>query len=88
MMEKLYAHMCKHYQKYSLAANSLNAIAMAGFALLGVLTQYMAVVWLVLWGIVFAAMLGLGKFLDQEIDDLEKVKGHTHYVKSNDVSKE
>jgi hypothetical protein len=54
----------------------LNAVSMAGLALLGILTDTMTVTWLVGWGLMFAAMMGIGKLLDQEIDDLDKVKEH------------
>jgi len=50
---------------------------MAGLALLGVLTDTLAVAWLVGWGFMFAIMFGIGKLLDQEIDDLDKVKQHS-----------
>lgn len=73
---KLYKHLCKHYTLYSFIANALNAISMAGLALLGVLTDTMTVTWLVGWAVMFAVMLGFGKLLNQEIDDLDKVKEH------------
>lgn len=76
MTGKLYKHICKHYSTYSFIANMLNAVSMAGLALLGILTDTMTVTWLVGWGLMFAAMMGIGKLLDQEIDDLDKVKEH------------
>lgn len=75
---KLYKHICKHYALYSFIANMLSAVSMAGLALLGVLTNTMATTWLVGWGIMFAIMYGLGKLLNQEIDDLDKVKEHDY----------
>lgn len=75
-MTKFYKHMRKHYHAYSLAANVLNAIAMAGFALVGLLNDVMAMTWLIGWGVTFTILLGVGKLLDQEIDDLDKVKEH------------
>lgn len=74
---KFYRHLCKHYPMYSFTANMLNAVSMAGLALLGVLTDTMTVAWLVGWGVMFAFMFGVGKLLDQEIDDLDKVKEHS-----------
>ena len=74
---KFYRHLCKHYHTYSFVANTLNAVSMAGLALLGVLTDTMTVAWLIGWGVMFAFMFGIGKLLDQEIDDLDKVKEHT-----------
>lgn len=76
MLHRLYNHMCKHYHLYSFTANMLNAVSMAGLAYLGVLTDTMTMNWLVGWGIMFAVMFGLGRLLNQEIDDMDKVKGH------------
>jgi hypothetical protein len=55
----------------------LNALSMAGLALLGILTDTMTVAWLIGWGIMFAAMFFIGKLLNQEIDDMSKVKEHS-----------
>lgn len=78
MLKKFHNHMCAHYSVYSLIANLLNATAMAGLAYLGVLTDTIALNWLVGWGIMFAVMFGLGRLLNQEIDDLDKVMEHNH----------
>lgn len=78
MNNKIYTHLCRNYHTYSFIANLLNAVSMAGLALLGVLTDTLAVAWLVGWGFMFAIMFGIGKLLDQEIDDLDKVKQHSH----------
>jgi hypothetical protein len=77
MGKKFYKHLCRHYQLYSFIANMLNAVSMAGLALLGVLTDTMTVAWLVGWGVMFAVLFGAGKLLNQEIDDMDKVKEHT-----------
>lgn len=77
MLDKFYRHMCKHYHLYSFTANMLNAVSMAGLAYLGILTDTMTLNWLVGWGIMFAVMFGLGRLLNQEIDDMNKVKEHT-----------
>lgn len=76
---KLYKHICKHYHFYSFIANAMIAFAMAGLALLGVLTDSMTAAWLVGWGVMFAIIFGIGKLLDQEIDDLDKVNEHTEH---------
>ena len=76
MGKRIYKHLCKHYQIYSFTANTLNAISLAGLALLGVITDTMTVAWLIGWGIMFATLFMVGKLLDQEIDDLDKVKEH------------
>ena len=78
MRDRLYKHICRHYHLYSFTANLLNAVSMAGLAFLGVLTDTLAVAWLVGWGFMFAVMFGIGKLLDQEIDDLDKVKLHNN----------
>lgn len=77
MGSKIYNHICEHYHLYSFIANMLIAVSMAGLALVGVLTDTMTVAWLVGWGLAFATMFWLGKLLDQEIDDMDKVKGHS-----------
>lgn len=78
MWKTVYKNICKHYHVYSFIANFLSAIGMAGLALLGILTDTMTIAWLVGWGIMFASLLFIGKLLDQEIDDLEKVKEHSN----------
>lgn len=83
MRNKFYNHICRHYHLYSFTANLLNAISMAGLALLGVLTDTLAVTWLVGWGFMFAIMFGIGKLLDQEIDDLDKVNQHSECAEEN-----
>jgi len=60
-------------------ANTLVALAMAGFALLGVLNTALTLMMLVTWGGVFACLYAVGKLLDQEVDDLDKIKGHMRY---------
>lgn len=77
MLEKLYKNMCSHYRMYSFIANTLNAISMAGLAYLGILTDTMTINWLVGWGITLAVLFGLGRLLNEEIDDMNKVKEHT-----------
>lgn len=79
MLDRFHAHMCAHYASYSLVANVLNAVALSGLAYLGLLTDSMAMNWLVTWGIMFAVMFGTGKLLNQEIEDLDKVMEHTHH---------
>lgn len=76
MLSKIHRHMKAHYHIYSFIANSLIAVSMAGLALLGVLTQDMTVTWLIGWGAFFAMMFGLGKLIDQEVEDIDKVDEH------------
>lgn len=72
----LYKHMCKHYRLYSFTANALIALAIAGLALLGVLNTVLTVQMLITWGAVLAAIYAVGKWLDQEVDDLDKLRKH------------
>lgn len=81
MLNKLYQHLCRHYHLYSFIANLLNAVSMAGLALLGILTDTLAAYWLACWGLMFAIMFATGRLLDQEIDDLDKVKQHSQCAK-------
>jgi hypothetical protein len=87
MGKRFYKHLCKNYQLYSFVANMLNALSMAGLALLGLLTDTMTITWLVGWGIMFAVLFFIGKLLNEEIDDLDKVKEHTHESNTYDVEK-
>lgn len=84
MFDRIYKHICKHYHFYSFTANMLNAVSMAGLAYLGILTDTMTLNWLVGWGIMFAVMFGLGKLLNQEIEDMNKVKEHVCELTSCD----
>lgn len=76
MPDKFYRHICLHYNTYSLAANMLIAVSIAGLSLLGVLSSVLTTTALVLWAIIFSGLFGVGKLLDQEVDDLDKVKAH------------
>ena len=76
MKDKMYKHICLNYHTYSILANVMIALAIAGFALLGVLTSVLTVTVLVAWGLVLACIYGVGKLLDQEVDDLDKVAAH------------
>lgn len=79
MTKRFYLHLGKYYSRYSMLANTLIALALAGFALLGILSTALTVVMLATWGGGFACLYTVGKLLDQEVDDLEKVKGHMRY---------
>lgn len=76
MLNSIHNHMKNHYHLYSFIANGLIAVSMAGLALVGILTQDMTVTWLIGWGVFFAMMFGLGKLIDQEVDDIDKVDEH------------
>lgn len=72
----IYKHICMNYHAYSVTANAMIALAVAGFALLGILTTTLTATVLVAWGGFFAFVYGIGKLIDQEVDDLDKVASH------------
>lgn len=76
MLEKFYKHMCVNYHTYSIIANVLIALSIAGFALLGILTTTLTATVLFTWGLFFAFVYCIGKLIDQEVDDLDKVASH------------
>lgn len=76
MTTKFHQHLTKHYPKYSLLANALIALGFAGMALLGVLNSVLTAAALIAWGILVASLYAIGKLLDQEVEDLDKVKAH------------
>lgn len=76
MPVKFYRHMCLNYHTYSLIANSLIALSIAGLSLLGVLTTVLTTTALVVWAVLLSVLFGVGKLIDQEVDDLDKVTAH------------
>ena len=78
MGEKWSKHLCKHYINYSFIANALMALGFAGLALLGLLNTVLTAGALIVWGCLLGALYALGKLLDQEVEDLDKVKAHKH----------
>lgn len=78
MLNKLYKHMCVNYHAYSIIANILIALSIAGLSLLGILTTVLTSKVLIVWGFLFAIMFCVGKLLDQEVDDMDKVGNHTN----------
>ncbi len=72
----LYEHMRKHYRLYSFTANMLIALAIGGLAFLGILNTVLTVQVLFTWGAVLATVYVVGKWLDQEVDDLGKLREH------------
>ena len=84
-LDKLYENMRKHYTLYSFTANTLIALAIGGLALLGVLNTILTMKVLITWGAVFAIIYGVGKWLDQEVDDLDKLRKYECELYSNDT---
>lgn len=72
--------MLKFYGVYSFLANSLVAISVSGLTLLGVISTSTTVAVLITWGVIFATMFAIGKWLDQEVEDLDKVGKHDHHA--------
>lgn len=83
-MNRLHKHMCKHYHTYSLVANGLTAMAVAGLALLGVLNGVLTAAAMLAWGVLFALIYTVGKWLDQEVEDIDKVIEHSNNDSSED----
>lgn len=75
-LNAFYCHLNNHYSLYSFLANSATALALAGLALLGVLNTVLTTVALVVWGTLLGSVYFFGKWLNQEVDDIEKLKGH------------
>ena len=76
MLNRIYKHMCSHYHAYSMVANILIALSIAGLSLLGILTTVLTSKVLVAWGFVFAVIFCVGKLIDQEVEDMDKVNDH------------
>jgi hypothetical protein len=73
-LSKFYIHLLNHYAAYSVASNILIAVAMSGLALLGVLNSVLTPYALIVWGLILAAMYSVGKWLDSEVDDADKIR--------------
>ena len=56
------------------------ALGVAGLALIGALSTILTVSVLIVWGVLLAAIYALGKFLDGEMDDIEKGGCNVHNV--------
>lgn len=75
-LNAFYCHLNTHYSAYSFAANLLTALSLAGLAFLGVLNTVLTTVALIVWASVFCLTYLFAKWLDQEVDDIDKIKGH------------
>lgn len=80
MRSKIRAHFKRHFANYVLATNMLCAISVAAFAIIGVLSSMMSVPMLVGNAIVFGTIYAIGKFGNEQLEDIPKVdefeKGH------------
>lgn len=75
-------HLRRNFSLYILLTNILCAIGVAAFAILGVLSAYMSAPVLVGNAIVFGLLYAVGKFGNEQLEDLPKVdefeKGYPH----------
>lgn len=82
MRNKIREHLKRHFSLYILVTNILCAISVAAFAILGVLSTYMSVPVLVVNSAVFGMIYAIGKFGNEQLEDMPKVdefeKGYPH----------
>jgi hypothetical protein len=70
---RFYKAVKEQYSFWSTLTNAMIALGMAGITLLGVLSPLITTVALVGWGVFLALTYFIGKFLDQQIEDMDKV---------------
>lgn len=73
MRKKIREHLKRHFSLYILITNVLCAISVAAFAILGVLSTYMSVPVLIGNAIVFGLIYAIGKFGNEQLEDMPKV---------------
>ncbi|QYW06619.1 hypothetical protein uav_088 [Pseudomonas phage UAVern] len=73
MRNKIREHLKRHFSLYILVTNILCAISVAAFAILGVLSTYMSVPVLVVNSAVFGMIYAIGKFGNEQLEDMPKV---------------
>lgn len=73
MRDKIREHLKRHFSLYILITNILCAISVAAFAILGVLSTYMSVPVLIGNAIVFGLIYAVGKFGNEQLEDMPKV---------------
>lgn len=70
---RFYKAIKDQYSFWSTLTNAMIAFGMVGFGLLGVLSPLITSFALIGWGVFIALTYFVGKFLDQQIDDMDKV---------------
>lgn len=70
---KFYKAIRKHYALVNGITNGMIALGMAGLAVLGVITPMLTTFAVLGWGSFLGATYFMGKFLDQQIEDMDKV---------------
>lgn len=73
MKTKIKEHLKRHFATYIFLTNMLCAIGVAAFAIIGALSAYMSVPMLVGNAIVFGIIYGIGKFGNEQLEDMPKV---------------
>lgn len=81
MRRKFYKVVKEQYSFWSTLTNAMIAFGVAGLTLLGVISPMLTTLALVVWGVLLSFTYFLGKFLDQQIEDMEKVERRTKDVK-------
>lgn len=86
MKERIRAHLKRHFAAYILFTNLLCALSVGVFAVLGVLSNMMSTPVLVGNAVVFGIIYAIGKFGNEQLEDMPKVaefeKGAPHVCKS------
>lgn len=82
MRNAIREHLKRHFSLYILITNVLCAIGVAAFAIIGVLSTYMSVPVLIGNAAVFGLIYAVGKFGNEQLEDIPKVdefeKGYPH----------
>lgn len=69
---KNWKQLLKTYSFLSLVANALVAISVSGLAVLGILSSELAFPVLATAGVILGVLGGIGRFVDQEVEDINK----------------
>lgn len=69
-MDKFNQFLSKHYNKFNILSNILIALGVVGFSVLGVFSNIMTMTALVFWGVWLALLYFVGKYLDEQLDDI------------------
>lgn len=73
MKGKVRKHLLAHYGTYMIITNCMIALGAAAFAILGVLSAYVSVPVLVGNAVVFGVLLAIGKFGNEQLEDIPTV---------------
>lgn len=66
-------HLLAHYGTYMVITNIMIAVGAAAFAILGLLSAYVSVPVLVGNAIIFGVLLAVGRFGNEQLEDIPKV---------------